>query len=325
MLIAPTLFFACESPGSGDSASKSDSETTPDESPPDSEGGDSDSAPDSDSATDPTGATAPVGLWVWSPDIPGDATATADLFSFVQSHGVTTLFLTCDEVGYGSAGAVGRYSGFVEAAHGLGLEVYAMSGYSWFTVPCDAGLEGQDTCWEEGWSVYETCAASGVGFDGIMDDSEPASTPDGSFSTDFAQRAAWHVAYLQGIRDRIGGLPLQHATPAWYDDLEPLSLDGTSSATLDVWIAGVVDVVGVMAYRDSADEILALAAGELANGPAWVGVETGPSEEGDHTTFADDGAAALDAELAAMGATLGADPNFTGFMVDSYETWSALP
>ena len=271
------------------------------------------------------GGTPSLALWVWDTGIPGDAEATSDLLAFADAHGVTTLFMSCDPVGYGEPGAVERYTDLVEAAHAAGADVLGMSGYSWFTVPCDAGLQGQPTCWDEGWDLYEVCAASGVGFDGIMDDSEPASTPDGSWSTDFEQRAAWHLAYLEGIRERIGDLPLHHAIPAWYDERPALSLDGGATTdTFDAWIAGVVDVVGVMAYRDSAEAILPLVQTELARGPTWVGVETGPSEEGDQTTFADDGADALDAALAAMTAEIGGDPNLEGFMVHHYGSWRDL-
>ena len=281
---------------------------------------------ETDSGADTEPADVPIALWVWTPSIAGDEDATADLLSFAADQGVSTLFFTCDEVGYGIAGAVERYTTFVDAAHLAGIAVFGMTGYSWFSVPCDAGLSGQDTCWTEGWTVFETCAASGVGFDGFMDDTEPASTPDGSFFTDFQQRAQWHLDYLRGIRERIGDLPLHHATPAWYDDLEPLALDdGATEATLDVWIAGVVDVVGVMAYRDSAEEVLPLAATELSRGPIWIGLETGPSSEGEGITFEDDGAAALEAAMSALADSTRDEPNLRGFMVDSYETWRSLP
>ncbi|MFH1463736.1 MAG: hypothetical protein ABIO70_05045 [Pseudomonadota bacterium] len=281
--------------------------------------------PGTSNDTGDTTAPVPIGLWVWDADLPGDEAATADLLSFSDEHGVSTLFLACDPVGYGLEGAEARTTSFVAEAHAAGLQVLGMSGYSWFTVPCDAQLPGQDTCWTEGWAVYEACTASAVGFDGIMDDSEPASTPDGSFSTDYEQRAAWHVAYLEGIRGRIGDLPLHHAIPAWYDELDPISMDGgATTATLDAWIAGVVDVVGVMAYRDTAPEILALAATELGRGPAWIGVETGPTDEGETVSFYDDGAAALASALEELADEVGGDPHLAGLMVDDYAHWRGL-
>ncbi len=284
-----------------------------------------DSTDSSDSAAiDPRLPTR--GMWVWDTDVAGDAAATAELLSFSADHQVTTLFLNCDPVGYGLDGAEADFVSFVGAAHNAGLEVYAMTGYSWFSVPCDADLPGQPTCWTEGWSVYEACVNSSVPFDGVMDDTEPASTPDGSWSTDYAQRAAWHLEYLRGIRARIGDLPFHHAIPAWYDARELLELDQSGTrATLDVWIAGVVDVVGLMSYRDNAADILDLAANELHNGPVWIGTETAPSTEGEHITFAEEGSTAMEAAFDQMTEEVGEDPNLYGFMVHAYETWKDLP
>lgn len=284
-------------------------------------------AAETDTDTGDSGDTAipsaPRAAWVWDTDIPGDAPATDELLAFAADHGVTTLMLNCDPVGYGLDGAEARYVAFVEAAHAEGIEVYGVSGYPWFSVPCDAALPGQDTCWPEGWQIYEACAASPAGFDGIMDDTEPASTPDGSWSADYVQRAEWHLEYLRGIRERIGDAPLHHAIPAWYDELEPLELDG-ESATLDVWIARTVDAMGVMAYRDDADAILELASAELDRGSVWIGVETGPSDEGEEITFAEEGGMALDGALDEIEAEVGGHPNFRGFMVDAYESWRGL-
>ena len=282
---------------------------------------------DTSGTSDTSTALTPVArsMWVWDTSVAGDVTATEALLAFAEANGVTTLFLSCDPVGYGSEGAEERYHDFVQAAHAADVEVYGMSGYSWFSVPCDAGLAGQPTCWEEGWAVYEACAASNVGFDGIMDDTEPASTPEGSWFTDHARRAAWHLEYLEGIRARIGDLPFHHAIPAWYDEEESVALGDTGALeTLDVWIAGVVDVVGVMSYRDTASAILDIAASELEGGPVWIGVETAPSSEGEHITFAEEGASALSAALDEMEAEVGTHPNLRGFMVDAYESWREL-
>lgn len=78
-------------------------------------------------------------------------------------------------------------------------------------------------------------------------------------------------------------------------------------------------------HRDTAAAILPLAEGELARGPVWVGIETGPSGgEGEDITFEDDGAAAVDTAIGEMSAAIAGDPNLRGFMVDSFETWSTL-
>jgi hypothetical protein len=270
-----------------------------------------------------TAPSAPIrGMWVWDTAIPGDAEATTKLLDFSAERGVKTLFLACDPVGYGTDGAVERYTDFVATAHAADLEVYGMSGYGWFTLPCDAGLSGQPTCWTEGWDVYETCAASGVGFDGIMDDSEPASVAVDHFFEHYDDRARWTVQYLQGIQERIGDLPLHHALPAWYDDRDAFAMtDGGPEKTLDAWIAETVEVAAVMSYRDTASAVIEIAATELTHGPAWVGLEISDAGEGDHVDFSEEGAAAMQVEIEAIEAQLTGDPGFHGVMVHSYSHW----
>ncbi len=280
--------------------------------------------------TDETGHTqdtspqAPTrGLWVWDTSIPGDADKTAELLSFGAERGITTLFMSCDPVGYGTEGAEAAYTELVSQAHAAGLEVFGMSGYGWFTLPCDAGLPGQPTCWTEGWGVYETCAASSVGFDGIMDDSEPASVAQDHFDANYADRARWTVQYLQGIQERIGDLPLHHALPAWYDSRDAFAMvDGGEEKTLDRWIADNVEVAAVMSYRDTADAVIAIGTEELANGPAWLGVEIGDAGEGDHVDFSREGDAAMQVEIEAIEAQLVDEPNFHGVMIHSYSPWA---
>jgi hypothetical protein len=275
-----------------------------------------------DGDTDPVEATPPPrGLWVWDAAIPGDDAATEALLDFAAEHQVGRLFLSCDPVGYGQEGAEARYASFVDAAHAASVEVWAMSGYGWFTVPCDARLPGQPTCSDEGWSVFAACAASGVDFDGVMDDSEPHSVAQARFEADYAERAVGYLAYLRGVRARIGDLPFAHAIPAWFDD-RPTVEDEGKTDTLDVHVAGIVDVVAVMSYRDTAEAVREFSSGELDKGPTWIGVETGPSDESENVTFFDDGADALDAALDAL--ELSEETGFAGTFVHDYAGWRAL-
>lgn len=286
--------------------------------------GDTTDTTDTQDTTDTEPPVPTRGLWVWDTSIPGDATKTTTLLDFSGANGITTLFLACDPVGYGLDGAVPAYTDFVTQAHAAGVEVYGMSGYGWFTVPCDAGLSGQPTCWDEGWAVYETCAASGVGFDGIMDDSEPASVANSHWNEHFEDRARWTVQYLQGIQERIGDLPLHHALPAWYDTLPGFSMSPEGvEKTLDQWIADTVEVAAVMAYRDTAAALIETAVQELATGPVWLGVEICDAGEGDHVDFSAEGAEAMMTEVRLIEAQLIDEPNLHGVMIHDYDHWVA--
>jgi hypothetical protein len=170
--------------------------------------------------------------------------------------------------------------------------------------------------------VYEACAASGVGFDGVMDDSEPASVAQEHWDEHYTERATWTVQFLQGVRDRIGALPLHHALPAWYDSREAFALtEGGEEKTLDQWIAATVDVSAVMSYRDTADAVIELATEELKTGPVWIGVEIGDAGEGDAVDFSEEGSAAMLAEVVLLEERLETEPNFHGVMVHDYASW----
>ncbi|MCP4805524.1 MAG: hypothetical protein GY884_09260 [Proteobacteria bacterium] len=261
------------------------------------------------------------GLWVWETAIPGDADTTSDLIAFSGEHGITTLFLACDPVGYGQDGAVERYGEFVAAAHATELEVYGMSGYGWFTIPCDAGLDGQPTCFTEGWGVYEAGAGSGL-FDGIMDDSESYSVAKSHWSEHTAKRSRWVLHFLDGVRERIGELPLHHTAPAWYDTLEPFPReDGGPEKTLDAWLADTVDVVALMSYRDTAEAVIEISSPELEQGPVWLGVEIADAGEGDSVDFSEEGSAAMMAEVERLEELTADDENVVGVMIHDYNHW----
>jgi hypothetical protein len=194
-----------------------------------------------------------------------------------------------------------------------------MSGYGWFTLPCDAGYAGQPTCWDEGWGLYQTIADSGLAFDGSMDDSEPASVAPLSFDEAYQQRARWHIDFLKGIKSRIGGMSLYHASPAWLDDRPPITMeDGAEAKTLNAWIADVVDVNALMSYRDTATAIMDVAATELATGPTLLGVELNDAGEGGHVDFSEEGAAAMLIEIEAIEEAQSDNPNFMGTMIHDY-------
>ena len=276
-----------------------------------------DTSPPTDTDTTP----ARRGLWVWDTTLAGDPAGTADLLALAADHALTTLFLACDPVGYGEPGAVDRYTELVDQAHAAGLEVYAMSGYGWFAIPCDAGLPDQPTCYSEGWALFETCASSTVGFDGIMDDSETHSVATEHFEEHYAERGRWLIAYLQGLRERTD-LPIHHTLPAWFDDREAFALEGGGpKQTLDAWIAQTVDVAALMSYRDTAEAVLEITETERAHGPVWLGLELNDASEGDSVDFSDEGPDAMMEVVEALEAQLADDPSLHGVMLHDHAAW----
>jgi len=130
------------------------------------------------------------------------------------------------------------------------------------------------------------------------------------------------VASLRAARRAAGPLPLAADIPFWFDGIR---LDGTSLAAATI---AATDAVTIMAYRDSADEVIDVAmrevriAGRLGR-RATVGVETGDYDP-PSITFFEEGRAALAVALAAVDARLGARPGFGGTAVHHYGSLAGL-
>jgi len=269
-------------------------------------------------------------LFVWDSSIPGNELETNRLLQFAASRGINTLFLEASPVGYEQAGSIPRFTGFVDAARGAGIAVYALSGYPWWTTACGDGIPGQDSCFEEGWSVYQNIASSGIPFEGIVDDSEPYLANEADWWSRPAERAQDYLDYLRGIRSRIGGMIFQTTIPFWYDEDARLllSLDGEANSHPLNWYASrIVDRVVVMDYRDRArgqDGILSHIQGEAQTGPFLLAVETNCGLE-DKITFCEEGSAAMKSEMQTVSRRLRSQPNFRGFAIHDYFGLENLP
>ena len=282
----------------------------------------------------PTGrASTDRSLFVWDGAIASDPAARDQLLDFALERGIDQLFVDASPVGYGQSGATSDYAALVGEAHAAGLFVVAVGGFPWWGVSDTAGLPNQPTGHGEGWAYYAAIAASGVPFDGILDDTEPylAAPDDWAARTD--ERAQDYLDFLRGVEARIGGLRLFATIPFWYDQ-DPaydLALDGSAaSRTLNAYVADIADVTVVMAYRDVAagpDGILEHTAGELAAGPTLIAVETvglGPDPVSDKLSFWEEGQAHLEAELDVIAKTLRRNGNLAGFAIHDEPAYRLL-
>ena len=272
-------------------------------------------------------------LYVWNSTIPGDERETKRLLRYARRRGFNALALEASPVGYGVQGALDRYDDFVEDAHAAGLEVHALIGYSWFTVPDNAGLPGQPTGQGEGWSLVQGIVGANL-FDGIVDDSQPhtvvfwddAGVAHNWFWEDVPYATQSYLDWLGGVKMYAGDLPVIAATPSWYDvdsRLTSLFLNGNASPRdFASYVADEADVVNVLAYRDEAQGpggIIASAAGEMQYGPVIVGVETadlGPALEGQ--TFWEEGQRALRRALRKTYRAFRSEEHMGGFSVHYY-------
>ncbi|GAA3968325.1 hypothetical protein GCM10022231_31680 [Gordonia caeni] len=155
-------------------------------------------------------------------------------------------------------------------------------------------------------------------FTGIHVDVEPWTLPE--WDGDRRRTVTSMVALMERLADRHRMADVD--LPGWLFDVEPVAAQR---------ILRMFPKVTVMAYRDRARDILAMsAAARRAAGTSGrsyrIAVETMPVSETvpAHITFADDGAAVLTRELAAVDRALAHDPRYRGLAVHHQGSWAAL-
>ena len=236
----------------------------------------------------------PVATWLWQAG--GDVASTVQ---FVIARGLREV---CIHVPL--SGVDEDVARLTRALRAKGIAVSCLGGDPLWTVDHDTACN---------WAFRATADAV---FDGVHLDVEPWTLPD------------WHddaptlmASYADLVEEMTEVAPLAV-------DLAPWLVE----AHRDV-LARVVrqcDSVTMLAYRDNAEAILEFAAGMIAlcvtaGKPFRIGVETRPpsADVADHTTFGDDGQAAMDAALETVAQRISA-PLFDGFAIHHLDSWRAM-
>jgi hypothetical protein len=139
---------------------------------------------------------------------------------------------------------------------------------------------------------------------------------------DFVLRAAADV--------HAAGEKIEWDIPFWLDNIRVSFGERKDVSLLEV-VMGASDCVALMSYRDTAEAILDISKQELsiaAKGGVRVvlGAETGATGEGDFVTFFEEGAGAMEAELAKVVSRLeSADvPAGAGIAVHHLGSWEKI-
>lgn len=228
------------------------------------------------------------GMWVWvREDAPPDP---AEVAAIAEREHVAEAFVSVPW-----SGPSADTHRIVAALRGRGVRVSALGGDPAWTTGGDAVA----------WMQRATAAFL---FEGVHLDIEPWGRRD------WTGREA---ELLRGLERTVRDVAARTSLPVDVD-LVPWLAEAHPRQFAD--IAERADAVTLMAYRDRAADILATSAaarsalGRLGRSYR-VGVETGPIAEPEPTarqTFADDGRAVLERELAEVAAALAADARCTG-------------
>jgi hypothetical protein len=260
-------------------------------------------------------------LWAWgnSVDPAIDARgrgqaglSPAAIAQFAAAHGLSAVHLSVPWAS--NEGAIAPWlAASVDAVHARGIRVSALGGdSSWLATP---GLVAQ-------WVAAARAAAD---FDAIQLDVEPWA---GVADPDFEAITPQFLDLLSAARAAAGPLPLGIDLPWWLAS-KPFGGQSVFGALI-----GAVDSVAIVAFADHAagpDGIVALATPAVALASAaglgfTVGVETDiPAiAGGPQYTFFDEGAAAIEAECAAVRDAFGPVCGYAGVTVEHLLAWAAL-
>lgn len=252
-------------------------------------------------------APAPPGVratWLWSDAPP------ADVVGWATGHGVSQLFVRVPAGGPTSAER-DRLRRLADLARPAGIRLIALGGAPSWTTEHDTAL-----AWLR--------AADDTGlFAGYHLDVEPYLLP--GWSTARGRTVSAYLALLSRLRFEAR-LPLEVDAPFWYGRIP------ARGGTLAAEVLRRVDAVTVMSYRDRGTGVGSiwsvsrdwLALGASQGKRVRLGAETGPLAECPYCTFAEEGATALAAALAAVDAAAREAPAFAGIAVHHYDSWRAL-
>jgi hypothetical protein len=258
--------------------------------------------PASAATAGPTTATAGTrAMWLWSKPAP------AEVVAWAQAHGVREILAHTP-----AKPDLAWLRDLRTRSAAAGISLAALGGDPAWTTQHAAAL-----------SWVRAVASTGL-FDAVHVDVEPHALP--AWQTDRAKTAQQYVTMLDKMAATTT-LTFEADVAFWYGEVLLPKKQNLADEVLRR-----VDAVTVMSYRDTAtgpNSVAAVGADFLRRGaalgtPVRLGVETEPLTECAYCTFAEEGAAALDAALAQIESAGAAEPSFAGIAVHHYDSWRRL-
>ncbi len=260
-------------------------------------------APAAGQSTEPFGADA---LWAWHWDSPDQ------LAAFAADGGFSRVYL------YSQGGFGPDVRSAIAALAARGIAVEALGGEKrWATTQRQDMLRFVRSALR-----YQREAPPEARLAGIHVDVEPYDLP--SWHRDERAVASSLARSLGAARRVAGPLPLVADIPSWFDGIRM----GGGGNLAQVLIRRT-DATTIMAYRDSAREVIEAARREVRiatelGRPATLGVETAAVRPR-AVTFFEEGRAALTRALVKIRAEFGGRSGFGGTAVHHYGSLQALP
>ncbi|RXZ82076.1 hypothetical protein EBB07_12145 [Paenibacillaceae bacterium] len=244
-----------------------------------------------------------------------------DMLAFAQAQGINVIFLHIDR----KSSDFEPYRAFVEEAHGLGIEVEALGGDpTWGLARHQQEVESF-VAWIED---YQRTMGERAAFDGIHVDIEPYLLKEWEADRDDVMRQ-WmeNVEYLVKQVKQGSDLRVSADLPFWLH-----KIDVGDNGNAGAWMIEQFDRVVLMNYRNFAigdngivtNALPMIREGTLAGKPVIIGLETAPTNEGEHVTFFGQSVGSLHQQMQLSHFVLRWHIGYAGFSIHDYKSWKEL-
>ncbi|UYZ12754.1 hypothetical protein A6764_18405 [Brevibacillus sp. WF146] len=258
--------------------------------------------------------------WIWQAELID--TQRHEILDFAKSQGINLIYLRIDR-----EKPFDYYRPFIREARLAGIDVHALGGHPRWALAVDRERMLGLVDWVK---RYNRSVDQEERIRGVHLDIEPYLL-DEWYDDQPAVLKQWMgniEAFVAAAREE-DGLEVGTDLAVWFDHTPVPGQAGTPFST---WMIDTFDHVTLMAYRDTVDGpngIEALVKDELEAADALgkqviIAVNTKEMPHDPHTSFFEEGAEAMDAQLAEVTSRLGGHSSFGGVAVHDYRHWQNL-
>lgn len=255
--------------------------------------------------------------WLWDTSIIIED--QENILLFLEHNDVNKVYLQINQ-----NIASDHYKHFISQAFDKGIGIYALDGAaSWVSAE---GNQSQEALFN--WlRTYNENSTESEQFSGVHLDVEPYLNSGWSLHQE--QTIESYQTLMMKARERASQLhlSLEVDMPFWFDEVHYHNEFG--EGLLADWVIDNVDSVTIMAYRDTAKDIISIVEHEInyastVNKSIVIGVETGASEEGQNITFYDNGEAYMNEQLTLVHQHFTNNDAFHGVAIHYVENWMKM-
>ncbi|NRD77801.1 amidase [Bacillus sp. BRMEA1] len=255
--------------------------------------------------------------WLWNPMM--IVNDEQEALTFLEQKQVNKVYIQIDRKFSQKV-----YQNFIQHAAGKGIRVYALDGAPEWCVQNGLTDQSQLMSWL---ANYQKASSKMQQFAGVHLDVEPYLY--NGWTTNQQETIKDYQAMLMKAKNSLDALhlPIEMDMPFWFDQISYKNSYG--KGLLSEWVIAHTSGVTIMAYRDSASEIINLVNNEISYAGKLgksidVGVETQKSAEGNDVSFFEEGETYMNQELSKVSNHFARVAGFNGIAVHHVGSWMTM-